>query len=338
MSMIITRERGATRLPLHALEEMVRIYRDGFGMAWVNTHTGLVHLRKSVNTDGFIQAYRDKENQDFKGIFFLNTRRTGDKAAENQQPFSIQDEGLLFVLLNDDLNMEEVPGISQSDLTYSKYKSYELMIADVFRNFCKENENASTIVKWNKFIRSGFKVPGIRLLYVITEGEDSGAILYSDHNDGIYKDGNRIWLSSEIDDLMTDKTEETEVIEAEVVEETENLSERLIDITEKLDDWIQITKRDLINCSLDEIIYLTVHYSYQMAELLKKGETGYDQKRLVQEGIIPERITDDMDCFDCLQPVEPGKFIGYRSGDEEYYLCHTCLQLNGVTKDIKTVH
>lgn len=330
MSLVITRERGASKIPLSILETAIDENPDGWGMGIVNYKTGNVHVRKSDCMETFIQVFREKEREDLKVMAFLNRKTAGDDSVENRQPYAINDEGLLCVLLEDHANLTVVPGISEFDLNQTSHKSHETIVADIFKEFCQAHPHLNAYQKWSTFIRSPIMIPGLSLVFMLndaSDGVEEGTILHSHHKDGVSQDEDHVWFS----DYLGDDKDDSEIETSGFLSEECN---KIIAILKNCYPPITIT--DLRNLDIRDMTYLVANYGCQMAEIMKHKVTGYDKKAMIESRIILEE--DFPFCFDCDTAVDKKKCIRYTNDTLKlYFLCMRCYKQNGLSKTQRMV-
>lgn len=307
--LIITRKKGADRIPSQILEEIVRLFPGEWGMAWFNTISGLVSLtRNRDRMDELFQTYRDKENNDFDCIIYLNESK--NRNSDNSQPFNINNVGLLFVELEPNIDLTLIPDIIGKDLEGKLSK--EKLVANLFDKFCNENFGASAIQCWSRFIRSDLMIPGIKLVMMINDEVQDGSIVYSCPEDGIFYDKQKLWFSN---NPLEDKESNIEDCE---------LSDLLGEIIDKLENEELIDISDLVGLSEIEVIYLTQVFNQEMAEIIKFHTTG---RKIPPNKKAKDEVITEVQCFDCEKFIEKD-FIGFPYNGKTEYLCLECYTNN----------
>lgn len=307
--LIFSRESNADKISEELLEKAIKEFPDGWGLAWFDTSVEKMHFQKEIGSSAnFIEHYRRKESSHWRVVATLRKTLTGDNGVENKMPYFIPDVGALFIDASG-VDPGSMLGISYSDLQ-SKYKSLETYIYELFDDWCLVHKSFVPISKWKGFIKSTAMPEGCKMVLMLLDG----SILYSNSEDGFYFDKSKIWFSN----IVGQNEYEVE------------MTDDLMKVKSYLDEHLRVGIEDLEDLNIEQLVHLCETYGYQMAELMKSRETGYDKQVMIEHGLMEDTNDDEVKCIDCDGPASLSDFQCIVGGREEY-ICQDCFMNNGPT-------
>lgn len=316
MSVIIVREPGAQRIDDKTFNTFLN-KTDAWGMTWFKD--GRINFMRDMGIRNLTDYFRRREADDLKIILHLNDFWTGDKVLANAQPCFISKE---FGVITIDGWLETFPEEIDTRNKQGRKKSDEVIIAELFQQFCLDNPKAKPVTNWNRFHEEYEELLKYSTLVLMMP---DGVIANDATEDGFYHDGNKLWFS---EDPSPKKTKKVLAVDYEDGKDTEPLDIR--EVINKLEVWDLLFIDNLKYISKAELSYMCRHHPNQMAEILKHGQCGYPQKTYTDQPIDDDRVDKYMEeCFDCQSYIDKDKLHTIYVGGKAKPICINCLVDNG---------
>ncbi len=334
MSVIIVRKQGAKKLDKERLKRSLSRF-DGFGITYFYSND--VKFTRQEDMDEFIRIYESLESSDLNMIIHLLEFCTGDVCLPNIQPYFISKE---IGILSSDGYINSFPKDIQETFYDGKSKSDDFIVGEFFKKFCYTNKSEMIkkiqlkekpiailpIVMWNKFLSEHKDyLNKMKMALMIPDG----SIFIKDPENGFYDDKEKLWFSEEF--INHDKTAKKSAVK------TINLNP--IDFAELdvlLSEWSLVYRENLSDLKPDQLTWLCFNHNYQMAEIIKKGQVGYEQTPITNNKSSNAFTEDELEmldcgnhkCYDCNKWIKPNLVIPFPYLGTIHYLCPKCNEEN----------